>query len=337
LIVTKNKGKVGTLIENLKKPFKDFLVKLCTKAVWSILSAILLTLISMAIIRQFSPIKENFMTFAQDDFLILFALFYLISLSFFMINPFLSLFSDFLEAVLNLVNIKRNRRQFTLKISQKRFIFNSSKWAGSGLFALGTIIAILIFQESYLGFNIQLLFPYFLFSYFFGALFILFRNIILTNFEWMEIYLADFKESMNDQFLLRALRSYNRVLKASLSTRKLMIIAQNTAEAYKIADVMQKRELDVQIDTLLSSVKERNIPSIDQNIISLSIVAKSVTSEHKASLGHSIKYPFRLIAWEQTKTSLTKNYPKIVYLLLGIAILVILKQLNIIPNIFYPG
>ena len=113
-------------------------------------------------------------------------------------------------------------------------------------------------------------------------------------------------------------------------------IAQHVTEAYQIGNQRQQSKLDTQINKIIDSVEATDLPSIDKNFIGIVKISGTITKQHKALLGSSVKYPLQLLAWEQTKISIAKNYPKLIYLLLGVVVLVILRAVNIIPEIFTP-
>jgi len=205
-------------------------------------------------------------------------------------------------------------------ISQKHFLSNFLKLASVGLLSIGTISAILIFQESTLGFNAQSIFPIFALTYFFGVTVLLFRPLFMSNTDWIILHFENFRNTKKDSSLQRALETYNRSLGSCLSLRKLLAITQNVTESYKIGSTVQKSELDEKISKIIDGVKAKDLPNIDSNLISLALISKEMTKQHKAVLGFSVKYPLRFLAWEQTKISFFKNYPKLMYLLLGIVI-----------------
>jgi hypothetical protein len=138
-------------------------------------------------------------------------------------------------------------------------------------------------------------------------------------------------ENKKSEPLKKALISYNKWLGSYLSLRKLLSNTQHITEAYKIGSDSQRNDLDIQITKIVSDVTTKNIPDVDSDLISLVGIAKEITKNHKSILGFSIKYPLKFMFWEQTKISLSRNYPKLMYLFLGIIILVILKQFNLFP------
>jgi hypothetical protein len=333
--------KRGEFISKIKKPLKKLLTTIGVRALYSLPIAVFISLFFISLFPFLSS-KEMYDT-VYSNYVLICLVVYLYTFTFISMNVILDYFAEIMDIFIETFGNKKTQDIFnkefsaTLTLSQRRYLSNILKWLLVGFLAAGTMSAVLLIQQSVLGFptdaNLAYLFGV---TYFIGILIVTSRKILMRNVDWVLVSLDDFIVTHKPEHLKRALLSYNKWLGACLSLRKLLFIVQNVSQAYKIATEDQKNALNEQIHKISVAVNERNISIADSEIILLAQKAKDITAIHKSFLGMSVKYPFKVMLWEQTKVSLTKNYSKIMYLFLGITVFVILDQFHLLPTISLP-
>jgi hypothetical protein len=326
---------MAALAEKLRTPTKKLLFTLGIKAVYSIFISIFLMFLLVFGISYYLNVQ---VLLFDTNFYTLIAFIYIFTLIFTSINILMEYYTLSMEEIVRIFgtnkiqSILNKEYVFQLTLYQIRSLSNFLKWLSIGLLASGTMSGILLIQQSTLGLTTEnTLLGLFIIQYFIGFLIVAFRRLLMSNADWIIVNLEDFVSMGKGDCLKKALLSYNKWLGSCLSLKKLLVISHYVSQAYKLSTSDQKNVLNEDIKKICKDVQEKNIPAVDAGFIRLTQKAKDMVKDHNAILGMSVKYPLKNMLWEQTKLSLAKNYSKLMYLFLGIILLVVLKQLNLMP------
>lgn len=330
---------IRAFTESLEMPSKKLVTSLGIKAIYSLFITCFLGFLLIAVDSLYFGQR----VILDYSFVTLLWLLYFVIYMFVSLNNFANYMGDILSAFVETFGSSKTKSVMKkdissiasmLSLEKKRSISNFLKWISIGSFASGTIAGVLYVQQSFLGVSaIQGLLYSFCLLYFIGIFSFVTRAILLTNADWVIVNLHDFNKTENASCFKKALLSYNKCLGSTLSLKKLLVTSQYVTQAYRISTNTQKDALNLQITKICAKIKEKKIPETDLEIINLVKQAKEIIKEHNSVLGMSVRYPLKIMFWEQTKLSLAKNYPKLMYLILGIILLVALKQFNLLPEV----
>ena len=303
-------------------------------AIYALLASVAASLVFILVGRQFLSTKVSLDALIQTNFNGLFIISFTFSFFIFLTFQIISAPQKRNPTPLNPFGLRSKLRNISLDNRQRMAVF--LRWTILFSFVIFFVLFLLIGQETWVNPSYKSpLVNWFLILYFVPLVLVPIRKLVMNQNDWAQYHLDSYKETKKCKDLEKTLGSYNKILGSTLSPKTLVALSQYVEETFKIGNNDEVNQLNVQVEKITSSLRNNEVPKIDDDLIELSVLAKKVTDEHEKILGFKPKYPLWILLSEKMRSSSDKIFPQIILFFVWIGLFLVLARFGII-NITLP-